>query len=159
MKLKRSILAGAVALGLALGGVAYAQVMQYLNGSGQPTAVTSSNPLPSSVVGTATVALNAQGQFPTTTTTSALSFSIGLGIYITQGTTAGFLVLISGMTIPGSGSAIVPVMCLPVAANGYAAFSSPAGYTLYNNGTGMTLLDSTSCTTYTPTTPIVMGVI
>ena len=170
MKLKRSILAGAVVLGLAGCAVAYAQgVMQYLNGSGQPQAVTTTygqgmpiqGSITASIPGTVNVALSGNGPgsgvTPVSVTTSGYVVpGAANSFFMTQGTTAGYLALIAAGAIPSSGASISPIACVAVPVNTTFHVSQPAGYQYYNPS-GITMLDTTSCSTYTPTTPLSMG--
>ncbi len=170
MKLKRNILAGAVALGLAGCAVAYAQgVMQYLNGSGQPTAVTTTTgqglpiqgsitaSVPGTVTVTGSVNISGEGTSPTSTTASGYVVSGSpVSFFMTQGTTAGFLAILGASSVPTSGAAITPLACIAVAANTTFISHPTYGY-VYYTGSGYTMLDTTSCSTYTPATPLSMG--
>lgn len=62
--------------------------------------------------------------------------------------TAGFLVVINAAAVPAAAAAIAPQECVPLAANSSAAVSYGSG-PADAYGTGIVVLLSTSCATYT----------
>lgn len=74
------------------------------------------------------------------------------GVYATNETAlAGFLVVVDAIAAPTSGATITSAECVPIASSGYAAIN----YTTLANPwflKGITVLLSTSCGTYTPST-------
>lgn len=100
---------------------------------------------------------SAVGPTPSTSTGSALvaKSSPGnlYGFSFTQGAGAGFLALVNATAAPAGGAAITPLECVPVAANAYVRTRQdiPDRFT-----TGIVLLSTSSCTTYTAVTPVLM---
>ncbi|TXN32548.1 hypothetical protein FV232_00880 [Methylobacterium sp. WL30] len=78
------------------------------------------------------------------------------GYSITMSSTAGFLALLNSGSAPASGATIGPLECIPVAAAGYAVRRQdiPDRYPA-----GLTVVITSSCTTYTPVTPVVSTVL
>lgn len=119
------------------------------------SAVALANP----VWGTTVATSAATNATPSVSSSAAVAFAVKAsagnlyGFSFTQGTTAGFLALLNAATGPAGGAAISPVECIPVAANGYIARRQdvPDRYT-----NGFVLVSTSSCTTFTPVTPVLM---
>ena len=74
----------------------------------------------------------------------------------TQGAAGGFFVFLNTSTVPASGATLSPIKCVAAAANQYVGRNNtdvPERYT-----TGLTVVSSTVCGTYTPNTPALMSV-
>lgn len=114
---------------------------------------TSSAPLANSAAG------NAVAPTGGTNSTAYVAKASGANLYgfsATMGATAGFLALLNTATAPSASAAITPLECIAVPANGYVARRQdiPDRY-----GTGLTVVVSSSCTTYTAVTPAVTSVL
>lgn len=77
------------------------------------------------------------------------------GYSLTQGGTAGFFAFLDLAAAPTAGAAITPVECVPVAASSFLRVRQdvPDRY-----ATGVQVVSTTSCTTYTANTPVQMSV-
>jgi hypothetical protein len=97
------------------------------------------------------------GIVPVAPTASAFTYKAAagnlFGFSFTQGTTAGFFAILNLAAAPSSGAAISPLECIPVAASAYVARRQdiPDRYS-----TGITIVSTSSCSTYTPVTPVLM---
>lgn len=78
------------------------------------------------------------------------------GYSFTQGATAGFFAFLNATAAPAASATITPLECVPVPANGYVARRQdiPDRYT-----TGLVVVSTSSCTTYTAVTPVLISVI
>lgn len=134
------------------------------NGTGSPSLIAlgkgqyglSSTPLPRVPAASATIA----GPTPATATgTSLVGKASAANLYgysLTQGATAGFFAFLNVTAAPAASAAIAPLECVPVPANGYVARRQdiPDRYT-----TGLVIVSTSSCTTYTAVTPVLMSVV
>lgn len=131
------LLAGAAALGVS---AAHAQVT--VNGS----------PTPMATVGAAIVPVVSRGVSAMTAKGNGAAL---FGFSLTQGATAGFFAFIDAATAPAAGAAIAPVECVAVPANGYVARRQDIGDRFLS---GLQVVSTTSCTTFTANTPVQMSV-
>jgi hypothetical protein len=94
---------------------------------------------------------------PVTTTGSSLVGKASggnlYGYHATFSATAGYVAILNAATAPAAGAAISPIECTPIAANSsYRTRQDfPDRYP-----TGVVLLATSSCTTYTAVTPVLM---
>jgi hypothetical protein len=98
------------------------------------------------------------GIVPATSSATSFVFKASAGnLYgysFTQGTTAGYLVVLNTATAPAAGAAISGIECIPVGASTRFERTNPGIPDRYT--AGITFVSSTSCTTFTANTPIVM---
>lgn len=78
------------------------------------------------------------------------------GFSATMGATAGFLALLNTATAPAASAAITPLECVAVPANGYVARRQDIAD---RYSAGLTVVVSSSCTTYAAVAPLVTTVL
>lgn len=128
-------------------------VTSYINGSGAVQSVTPSFPLPM----TGTVTASEQFLAPSSSTASGVVLNSSLsGFAATQGSTAGFIAILEQGTVPSSSASISPVLCYSLAANASFTFIMPSRTTWFYGG-NWTAVDTSSCSTYTPLTPLLIS--
>jgi hypothetical protein len=91
--------------------------------------------------------------------TSGVNFRSGqtllFGFDLTEGATAAYFAFLNVNTVPTGGATIAPLFCMYVAANGSIQQRHQLP-DLFTNG--LTVVSTSSCTTYTAVTPVLISV-